>query len=130
MVHPFGGAGMGASAGVSGMGSGGTGYVSPYSGLPVGAGYSGGVTPGPERPRVRPWQPVWWVVLGLLTLLFAIMTVGTVGVTFSNGFGDAGSTVIAWFIFVGPFALFVWLVVREVKKFKAERRRWREAGGR
>ncbi|APB01679.1 serine/threonine-protein kinase [Nocardia seriolae] len=130
VVHPFGGAGMGASAGVSGMGSGGTGYVSPYSGLPVGAGYSGGVTPGPERPRVRPWQPVWWVVLGLLTLLFAIMTVGTVGVTFSNGFGDAGSTVIAWFIFVGPFALFVWLVVREVKKFKAERRRWREAGGR
>ncbi|MGV9668790.1 serine/threonine-protein kinase [Nocardia niigatensis] len=124
----LGGASMGMSAPVGGMVSGGGAYVSPYVHGSSGTGYSGFVNRPLEQPRVRPWQPVWWVVLALLILLFGIMTVGTVGVTFTDGFGDAGSTVAAWFLFVGPFAVFTWLGVREVRKFRAERRS-RRAGG-
>ncbi|GAB2558611.1 hypothetical protein GCM10027167_76910 [Nocardia heshunensis] len=107
----------------SGMPSGGTGYVSPY------AFSHSGPTP-PQPPRVKPWQPVWWVILGLLTLLFGIMSIGTIGVTVTNGFGGVGTTILAWFIFVGPFACFAWLCTREVRKFRGERRNWRAATGR
>ncbi|MEC3913420.1 protein kinase domain-containing protein [Nocardia sp. CDC160] len=110
-----------------GIGSGGTGYGPQYPSQRPGHSSLGNP---PPKPRIRPWQPVWWVVLGLLILFFGIMTIGTIGVTFTNGFGDAGSTVIAWFLFVGPLAIFVWLAVRETRKFRRERQRWRSSGGR
>ncbi|MFE3188844.1 serine/threonine-protein kinase [Nocardia sp. NPDC059240] len=101
-----------------GMPSGGTGYVSPYAFGPTGY-----TAPRQVQSRIKPWQPVWWVILGLLTLLFGIMSIGTIGVTVTNGFGGIGTTILAWFIFVVPFACFVWLCVREVRKFRSERRR-------
>ncbi|MGW4245880.1 serine/threonine-protein kinase [Nocardia sp. NPDC004722] len=107
-----------------GMSSGTPGYASPYAFRPT------GYTPPMQKPQVKPWQPVWWVILSLLTLLFGIMAIGTVGVTVTSGFGGVGTTILAWFLFVGPTACFVWLCTREVRKFRSERRRWRAAGGR
>ncbi|MTE11438.1 protein kinase [Nocardia sp. CT2-14] len=115
---PFGGMSTGAVPG-------GSGYVSPYAAgaRPTLAAYSGIVGKPMERARIRPWQPVWWVVLALCTLFFAIMTVGVLGVTFTEGFGDALTTVIAYLVFVGPLFAFAALVIREIRKFRAERGR-------
>ncbi|MEU6582098.1 serine/threonine-protein kinase [Nocardia sp. NPDC046763] len=96
---------------------GGVGYLSPYA-----AGYAE-IGNSVERPRIRPWQPVWWVVLALCLLFFAVMTVGVVGVTFTDGFGDGLTTVVAYLFFVGPFFAFAALAAREIRKFRAVRRR-------
>ncbi|MVU79082.1 hypothetical protein GPX89_17745 [Nocardia sp. ET3-3] len=127
---PFGVTSMTAASPAGGMAMDRVDYVSPHSYSQAGTGYSTGTVPPMEKPRVRPWQPVWWVVLGLLVLLFGLLAIATVLMSLDRAFDGMGETVVAWFMFVAPFALFVWLVVREVKKFRAERRRWREAGAR
>ncbi|WP_162958618.1 serine/threonine-protein kinase [Nocardia yunnanensis] len=78
-----------------------------------------------EQPRIKGWQPVWWTILALLTLLFGILSIATIAITCTEGFGGWGTTIVAWFMFVGPFAMFVWFGVREVRKFRSDRRRWR-----
>ncbi|WP_458690905.1 serine/threonine-protein kinase [Nocardia tengchongensis] len=96
---------------------GGMGFVSPYA-----PGYAAMAVKPVRRSGIRPWQPVWWAVLGLCLLFFAIMSVGVVAVTFAEGFGDVGTTVVAYVIFVGPLLAFIWVTVLEVRRFRARGR--------
>ncbi|MFE4462403.1 protein kinase [Nocardia tengchongensis] len=96
---------------------GGMGFVSQYA-----PGYAAMAAKPVQRRGIRPWQPVWWAVLGLCLLFFAIMSAGVLAVTFAEGFGDAGTTVIAYVIFVGPLLAFIWVTVLEVRRFRARRR--------
>ncbi|MEU1206893.1 protein kinase [Nocardia sp. NPDC005825] len=104
-------AGMGP---VGASGSGAMGFGSPYA-----AGY-GAMAAKPERRQgIRPWQPVWWAILGVGVLFFGIMSVGVLAVTFSEGFDDWLETLIAYLIFVAPFAGSIWVTVLEVRRFRA-----------
>lgn len=96
---------------------GGMGFVSQYA-----PGYAAMAAKPVRRRGIRPWQPVWWAVLGLCLLFFAIMSAGVLAVTFAEGFGDVGTTVIAYVIFVGPLLAFIWVTVLEVRRFRARGR--------
>ncbi|MGW4352147.1 protein kinase domain-containing protein [Nocardia sp. NPDC004582] len=88
-------------------------------GAPYAAGYAGAVAKPVRRRGIRPWQPVWWAVLGLGVLFFGIMSVGVLAVTFSEGFDGWLETLIAYLIFVAPFAGSIWVTVLEVRRFRA-----------
>ncbi|WP_433670593.1 protein kinase domain-containing protein [Nocardia sp. CA-136227] len=90
------------------------GFASPYT-----AGFGGAVAKPLRREGIRPWQPVWWAVLGVGVLFFGIMSVGVLAVTFSEGFDDWLETLIAYLIFVAPFAGSIWVTVLEVRRFRA-----------
>ncbi|QVI24589.1 protein kinase [Nocardia tengchongensis] len=96
---------------------GGMGFVSQYA-----PGYAAMAAKPVRRRGIRPWQPVWWAVLGLCLLFFAIMSAGVLAVTFAEGFGDVGTTVIAYVIFVGPLLALIWVTVLEVRRFRARGR--------
>ncbi|MFD7844421.1 protein kinase [Nocardia sp. NPDC059764] len=108
------------ATGQPGMGSvaqpmiGAMGFASPYAG-----GYGGAVAKPMRREGIRPWQPVWWAVLGVGVLFFGIMSVGVLAVTFSEGFDGWLETLIAYLIFVAPFAGSIWVTVLEVRRFRA-----------
>lgn len=106
--------GMGPAGRVAQPMTGAMGFGSPYA-----AGYAGAVAKPVRRQGIRPWQPVWWAVLGLGVLFFGIMSVGVLAVTFSEGFDGWLETLIAYLIFVAPFAGSIWVTVLEVRRFRA-----------
>ncbi|WP_433592768.1 protein kinase domain-containing protein [Nocardia sp. CA-145437] len=106
--------GMGSAGRVEQPMTGALGFASPHA-----AGYGGAVAKPVRRQGIRPWQPVWWAVLGLGVLFFGIMSVGVLAVTFSEGFDGWLETLIAYLIFVAPFAGSIWVTVLEVRRFRA-----------
>ncbi|MEU1430619.1 protein kinase [Nocardia sp. NPDC005746] len=108
--------GMGSAGRVEQLMTGAMGFASPYA-----AGHGGAVAKPVRREGIRPWQPVWWAVLGVVVLFFGIMSVGVLAVTFSEGFDGWLETLIAYLIFVAPFAGSIWVTVLEVRRFRARR---------
>ncbi|WP_369639584.1 protein kinase, partial [Nocardia sp. JMUB6875] len=109
-------------SGVFGAGA----YGSPYAGQP--AGFVPAGTPGSvrDRPRVSAWRVLWWILLPLLILFFGLFTAAGIDVVLTekaDGAAAAIGTAIALMIFAVPLGLFIWLAVREVRKFRGAGRR-------
>ncbi|QLY31762.1 serine/threonine-protein kinase [Nocardia huaxiensis] len=90
-----------------------------YAQHPMPAHYSGGIPRGVAgRAPIGIGRRVWWVVLGLLLAFFLLWSIATIGVTVTKGFGSVGENIAANLMFHAPFLIFVYLAIREIKRYQ------------
>ncbi|MFF0609058.1 protein kinase [Nocardia tengchongensis] len=99
--------------------------VTPYSGYsarPVGFATA---APNSAPGRIGVGRVFWWITLVLLILVFGIMTAAGIDVVATDpdrAPSSVAAGVVALLIFAVPLVIFVWLLVREVKRYRARRR--------
>ncbi|MFI1914922.1 protein kinase [Nocardia sp. NPDC020380] len=103
----------GSQAGAAFPGPGGS-----YAAAQPGFGYG---VPTSER-RAGVGRVLWWIVLGVLLLLFGVLTIAVIGISCNSGWDGWGDGIAAFGIFVVPFLIFCWLAFREVRRFRRFRK--------
>lgn len=91
---------------------------SPHPGYASNMGMLPPTQAAPGRPRITGGRVVWWIVLGLLATFFALLTMVCIFGLITDSKTSLAMRITINLVFDWPFVLFVWLGVREFRKFQ------------